>query len=229
MKKLLTLSFMLVLLITSNLFCQNEEKAKRPADPSQALEAISMAKSIALIGYETQNPLYLINAAQLLIDNPTSVFQFETETEANPADLSVKTVLMKDFNAKNLLNDAKLFTKGDDQMLQLIEKMEKNANASISRGAVGGAKSVNRTVDGEATNMYEVNFIEGELAEILVVGDGDTDLDLYVFDSLENLIEQDDDYTDRCYVSWVPKWTGKYIIVIKNLGPVYNNFTLMTN
>lgn len=229
MKKLVTISFVLVMIATSNLFSQKEEKEKRPANPNQVMEAISMAKSIALIGYETQNPLYLINAAQLLIDNPSSALLFESEEEFLPADLSAKTVLMNDFNAVSLLNDAKMFTKGDDQLLQMIEKMEKNAGALTSRGAVGGPASINRTVDGEAINLYEVSFKKGELAEILLVGDGDTDIDLFVFDSLENLIEKDDDYTDRCYVSWVPKWTGKYVIVVKNLGPIYNNFTLLIN
>jgi len=54
-----------------------------------------------------------------------------------------------------------------------------------------------------------MNFIEGELAEIGVVGDSDTDLDLFVFDSSDNKIATDTDYTDRCYVSWISKWTGR--------------------
>ena len=74
-----------------------------------------------------------------------------------------------------------------------------------------------------------MNFIEGELAEIGVVGDSDTDLDLFVFDSSDNKIATDTDYTDRCYVSWIPKWTGRYRVVVVNRGMVANQFTIRTN
>jgi hypothetical protein len=67
------------------------------------------------------------------------------------------------------------------------------------------------------------------LAEIVVVGDGDTDLDLYVYDANGNLIEYDEDYSDDCCVSWVPLWTGAYTIRAVNRGRVYNRFTITTN
>ena len=68
-----------------------------------------------------------------------------------------------------------------------------------------------------------------ELAEVLVSGDGDTDLDLYVYDSNGNLIAKDIDYSDDCYVRWIPAWTGRFIIRIVNRGPVYNRFVILTN
>ena len=38
-----------------------------------------------------------------------------------------------------------------------------------------------------------------------------------------------DDYTDTCYCSWTPKWTGAFTIKIKNRGGVCNYYTLYTN
>ena len=75
--------------------------------------------------------------------------------------------------------------------------------------------------DGSADLQY--------VLEVAVVGDGDTDLDLYIYDSNGNLIEKDDDYTDTCYCSWTPKWTGAFTIKIKNRGGVCNYYTLYTN
>jgi hypothetical protein len=67
------------------------------------------------------------------------------------------------------------------------------------------------------------------LAEVAVIGDGDTDLDLYIEDEFGNIIVRDLDYTDRTYVQWTPRWTGAYKVKIRNLGRVYNQYTLLTN
>jgi hypothetical protein len=84
-------------------------------------------------------------------------------------------------------------------------------------------------VNARGTDSYRISFKAGELAMIIVSGDGDTDLDLYVYDANGNLIGSDEDYSDDCVVSWVPKWTGMYTIKIKNRGNVYNRYVMVTN
>ena len=61
---------------------------------------------------------------------------------------------------------------------------------------------------------------------VAILGDGDTDLDLYVYDENGNEIVSDTDGTDQCYVSWYPKWAGQFRIEIKNLGRVSNQYCL---
>ncbi len=80
-----------------------------------------------------------------------------------------------------------------------------------------------------SSDSFSITFVSGRLAEILVSGDGDTDLDLYVYDSNGNLIASDSDYTDDCYVSWIPAWTGKYTVKVVNRGGVYNRYVIATN
>ena len=63
----------------------------------------------------------------------------------------------------------------------------------------------------------------------MVVGDGDTDLDLYIYDQNGNQIASDTDYTDQCVCRWVPSWTGAFTIRIVNRGAVYNEFAIATN
>jgi hypothetical protein len=72
-------------------------------------------------------------------------------------------------------------------------------------------------------------FAGGELATITVTGDGDTDLDLFVYDEFGNLIASDTDPGDFCVVHFTPRWTGRFTIVVRNLGGVYNDYTLRTN
>ena len=67
----------------------------------------------------------------------------------------------------------------------------------------------------------------GVEASILIIGDGDTDLDLYIFDCNANLIDEDTDTLDVCVCRWTPKYTGDYYVAVKNLGNVYNEFTII--
>ena len=67
----------------------------------------------------------------------------------------------------------------------------------------------------------------GVPASILVIGDGDTDLDLYVFDANANLITEDTDNLDVCLCEWTATYTGQYYVAVKNWGNVYNEFTIV--
>jgi hypothetical protein len=104
-----------------------------------------------------------------------------------------------------------------------------SGTVSSFAGAVGGAKFANETVLARATDSYTISFRAGELARVDVLGDSDTDLDLYVYDQFGNLIASDADYTDRCAVTWVPRWTGVFTIRVVNRGGVYNAYRIQTN
>ena len=96
-------------------------------------------------------------------------------------------------------------------------------------GATNGAGRKNETVNANDTDTYVITFNGGEPAMVVVSGDGDTDLDLYVYDENGNLVASDTDYTDDCIVSWSPRWTGKFVIRVRNRGNVYNRYTIATN
>jgi hypothetical protein len=96
-------------------------------------------------------------------------------------------------------------------------------------GRVPGPGHDEAVVAAKATYRYTETFRAGEVAAIALAGDGVTDLDLYVFDENGNLIEKDDDSTDRCFVSWTPKWTGPFVIKVVNRGYLANRFVIRTN
>ena len=96
-------------------------------------------------------------------------------------------------------------------------------------GATGGKKSANEIVKAGQTDRYQICFNANEPARLVVKGDGDTDLDLYVYDENGNLIDSDTDGTDTCVASWNPRWTGNFAIRVVNRGNVYNRYTLLTN
>ena len=96
-------------------------------------------------------------------------------------------------------------------------------------GAEGGPKLSDTHVYAQDSDVYTVTFRAGEPAQVAVSGDGDTDLDVFVYDENGNLVASDLSTSDQAAVSWTPRWTGEFRIEIKNRGGVYNQYTLLTN
>jgi hypothetical protein len=169
-------------------------------------------------------------------DDATRVGQKKTEAAAQPAAASSKKQSRSPFDTTALLNEAKTWAKGDVHTLALIDaELAKPAGASgsgtlgaVVRGVSQAIRHVDRVLPGD-TDTYSITFQGGQVARVGIVGDGDTDLDLYVYDENGNLVGRDADYSDECYVEWMPRWTGTFTVRIRNLGRVYNQDTLLTN
>jgi hypothetical protein len=93
----------------------------------------------------------------------------------------------------------------------------------------GGEKENVTSVAAYGSDRYESVFFGGEVAIITVQGDGDTDLDLFVYDDSGSLVISDEGSTDVAGVSFVPAFTRNYTVLVKNLGGVYNVYTIRTN
>lgn len=90
----------------------------------------------------------------------------------------------------------------------------------------GGPTCMVDNLFGNHYSNYTVNFIGGQLAEVLVSGEGWADLDVYVYDQWGNLVAYDTDYSDQCYTSFVPQFTGEFTIQVVNRGNYSNPFTI---
>ncbi len=204
-----------------------EEKVASKNKPSEDLENLQLANQLAKYGYKTFSAEALIQAAKIMSRIKTQDLKYESYKQ-DPTPKEEATKKSKEgYDMASILAAAKKYADGDAGILASIAELEKANQAT--RGRVGGPGERYSFVYGTSADYYEISFIERELAEIFVLGDGDTDLDLYVYDSNGHLIAKDDDYTDRCVVSWVPAWTGRYIIKIVNRGPILNNYHLLTN
>ena len=227
MKK--TLFAVVAMMLTANLWAQEAEKKQElQGEVSAPLSALRLANDLVKYGYAQQSALPLIEALQILNENPTQPLKAERKGET--VDKSKKegksSTLSLDYD--KILADAKAFAEGDETLQKLVAQVEADGKAS-HRGSVNGPSRAYEIVRGNSTDTYQISFVANYLAEIFVSGDGDTDLDLYVYDSRGNLIASDTDYTDDCYVCWIPRWTGRYTVKIVNRGPVYNNYVIVTN
>lgn len=227
MKKLI-LSMCLIAVSFSAIAQTIETKPELKGESSESLAAVRLANDLLRYGYTNKSTLALLDALQIFSENPTQKLNTTREgATVDESKMDGKKAKVS-FDYDTVLADAKRFAAGDPNLLALIENIDAEAKGA-HRGSVNGPSRHYDSVNGNSTDSYQISFIANELAEILVSGDGDTDLDLYVYDSNGNLIVSDTDYTDDCYVRWIPAWTGRFIVKIVNRGPVYNRYALLTN
>ena len=227
MKKLVLFVSMLVLAIGA--MAQSiKEKPELKGESSESLAAVRLANDLLRYGYTNKSTLALIDALQIFSENPTQPLNTTREGSEVDESKAVGKKAKVSFDYDTVLADAKKFADGDENLLALIDNIDAEAKGA-QRGAVNGPSRHYDAVNGNSTDTYQISFIANVLAEILVSGDGDTDLDLYVYDSNGNLIASDESYSDDCYVCWIPAWTGKFFVKIVNRGPIYNNYVILTN
>ena len=218
------------LLFSATAFAQQQQQGPA-ADASdntvpQQAQIITMASDLVRYGYAQKAALPLIQAVQLYKSvGVTDATTGETKTQTGtPYTSTLSKGAEVSFDEAKLLADATTFADGDRTLLALISDTKKE-----SRGAVGGPyRRVDRVLAG-CTDSWTFTFRGGEYAMVILSGDGDTDLDLYVYDENGNLIDSDTDELDDCICTFTPKWTGRFTIRVKNLGRVYNNYVLVTN
>ena len=215
------------MLFTASAFAQQPAADADQKNVPEQAQQLALAGELVRYGYQTKTALPLIQAVQIYKRlNVTDATGGEPKAvvEGTPATSTLTKTDVVTFDETKLLADATTFAEGDKHLLALISDAGK-----ATRGAVGGPiRRVDRVQAGD-TDIWTINFRGGESAYVIVSGDGDTDLDLYIYDENGNLITSDTDYSDDCVCSFTPRWTGKFYIKILNRGRVYNNYVLATN
>jgi hypothetical protein len=122
----------------------------------------------------------------------------------------------------------RLGREGEASMTNVLSPLKAAVAAASLAGfvsiAVAGVSLTDR-VDAGETNIHRVWTRSGN-SRVVVDGDGDTDLDCYVYDRSGNMIGFDNDITDYCIVAITQRRGGEIVIEIENLGTVYNQYRL---
>jgi len=194
-------------------------------DGADKVHKLALAMSLVQYGRKSKAPEALITAARILAEVGGDKLDAKPTTTADakaPAG-GKKTKPEADNSPKALLAEAKRLSGDDPAIVKLANSVE------LSRGAAGGPKRAVNTLDAFSTDSYTVTFRGGEVARVAISGDGDTRLDLYIYDEFGNLIESRVGPGDDAMASWVPKWTGPFTIKVVNRGLLYNRYVIATN
>jgi len=209
----------------------------KPSPAAAAVERMAMAHSLAKYGRQAKSPTALIAAAEILGAIPTTPLKAKPEhrrdegsanAPAGRAEERARGQQARDNEPASLLAEAKAMADDDPHVVALADRVAR-ALEERPRGAVGGPHREVHVVSAHSSDRFVVPFHSDELAAVALSGDGSTDLDLYVGDQNGNLIGKDDDNTDDCLVRWVPKWTGPFLIMVRNPGSEANRYVIVTN
>jgi hypothetical protein len=80
------------------------------------------------------------------------------------------------------------------------------------------ANRIVTTIDSLDFDEYRLRLGAGERVNIVVSGNGSSDLDLYLLNGRDQAVCADDDDTDDMVCTWVAQRSGEYTIQIRNLG-----------
>ena len=215
------------MLLSVSVFAQNPAADANEKETPQNAELLSIAGKLVKYGHQTKTALPLIQALQIYknlnVIDATDIPEKTTENSGATSGSQTKTDVVS-FDEDKILEAAIQYANGNKNLLALIADTKQ-----VTRGASGGPKRHSDCVNAHATDQYNITFRGGQNAIVIVSGDGDTDLDLFVYDENGNLIDSDTDGTDDCICTFTPRWTGKFKIKIRNHGSVYNCYTLATN
>lgn len=203
----------------------NESATKSTPSGAAAMTAeLALADELARYGDTKKDPLALIVAAQIKKQTPVVDAPDLKPTQSGSAPDAKKSTGV-DYSADALLARARSLAGDNKEVLALADDVQQTSN----RGAAGGPKYHRDAVLPGMTDIYRIAYRGDQPAAILVSGDGDTDLDLFVYDEHGNDICSDEDSTDVMLCEWEPRWTGDFRVEIKNLGRVRNRYELITN
>ena len=189
-----------------------------------AVATLAMAQDLYTLGMANKDALTVLTAAKLAGSVEVKEVERKKETkgtevagEGEGKDLPV--------DAATMLASAKELAGEDEMLAGLVE----DAMVEAGRGRVGGASSTLSRLPAGQTDTWEVPFYGDSYAELAVVGDGDSNLDVLVADEGGNTICFDVSWSDKIYCDFVPAWNGYFYVTVQNNGASRNSYYLMTN
>ncbi|HXO90448.1 MAG TPA: hypothetical protein VN849_06625 [Stellaceae bacterium] len=194
-------------------------KAPAADDPIARLQ---MTADLLAVGRAIKDPLALVVAARIMKTLGGAEIDLKPEARRDTANTQKRG---QPVSPETILLEARDLAKGDKITNLLIDE---TASLGVFRDAEQ-PKTHQDTIQPGTTDVYTVVFNGGQLAEAGIAGDGDSDLDLFVYDENDHLVCRSTASTDREYCRWWPRWTGPFRIEIQNLGGVADLYRLATN
>ncbi len=99
--------------------------------------------------------------------------------------------------------------------------------SNLTASPVGGWIFYENRVEANSSMFYrDIEVRGGEWTTVMLIGDGDTDIDVFATDKAGNALGSDTDTSDLCKVRFYSEFTQIITIEVRNLGHVYNAYAM---
>ena len=202
---------------------QGKSEAKGPnVDPKKKggkvvspVQDVATAHALVRYGDRNKDAMALISAARIL--NAVGAQDKQPPAQSKAANKATKEG--PDMTVKGILARAKQYAGDRKDLLALADDA-----ATGTRGPVEGPLQGVEVAGPNQRVWWNIAFRGDEPAVVAIHGDGDTDLDLFVYDENGRLVCQAVTTSDREQCGWYPRWTGMFRVEVRNLGRVANRF-----
>ncbi|CAK0766126.1 Peptidase C-terminal archaeal/bacterial domain-containing protein [uncultured Gammaproteobacteria bacterium] len=201
------------------------DPAKAATNQPANVQNLALATQLIQYGRVHKDPLAMIVAGQIKKEVGVREEKREKASSEGENDAQAKTDKTNTDSAEQILAEAKTLAQGRNDLIAIIDEIAE----TVTRGRVGGPAVTYDRVKARGIDKWRLTYRGGQLAEVSVNGDHDTDLDLYVYDEQNNLVCSDTAWGDNTYCRWYPRWNGTFYVKIVNHGRVSNRYVLMTN
>lgn len=178
------------------------------AAPLSAVKTAQLSAELYAAGLAADDPVLLIAAAKL-----RKSLEFRGAGEAP-------------LGWEAMLASAEDLAAGDDALLGLIGDVRAEASKGVASGPM---YSIGTLARGGTDKFPGVGFAAGDYAEIYLEAQAETDLNLRVFDSQDQLVCADTDPSPIAYCGWTAAGGGAFVLQVENAGPQDTAYALMTN
>lgn len=199
---------------------QGNRVLKAPLSISGPGPVLFLAGEVLDWGRRHADPYSLIVVARLMRKVDFEPLALAKETSGGEASMKTDVPLV---SVPSLLEEAVEMARGDNHVVALAEDLLAGKDAGDS--AIVG-RLTERIEAGATDHFADIAFEAGREAMVFLEGDGDSDLDLQVFDEAGIEICHQKGSGDRELCRWTPRHDGRFTIRIVNHGKVYNRYLL---
>lgn len=109
-------------------------------------------------------------------------------------------------------------------LMSLVAMVALTVSSQVLANPVGGTKFEEGYLKPGAILTADLPVYGGETTQLIVVGDGDGDLDCFVYDSDGDLVDSDVGRADACAVEVTPREMSVYQFRVVNRGNITTKY-----
>ena len=173
------------------------------------------------LGQASKDPLTVLNAARLA----ASVSLADTQRVADTTEALVGASASSPVGSTEMFATAEALAAENEALLDLIDALRRDAVFAPDTVA----NSTPSTLAASQTVAWPIPFFGASLAEIGILGNGASNLDLRVVDENGHPVCLDISPGDIAYCSFYPARNGSFLVSVTNTGGAPDRYFLLTN